>query len=117
MTSRRSGWRTCAVFLGGYMGSPRGSCCGHGATANTSRPACVVSGTASLATSRHGIRPMRVLAHIHTFNDADIIERTVAAVLGQTRRPDAVLIVDNASSDATLDRTFPDEVSVMRHTE
>ena len=39
---------------------------------------------------------MRVLAHIHTFNDADIIAATLAAVRHQTRPPDGILIVDNA---------------------
>jgi rhamnopyranosyl-N-acetylglucosaminyl-diphospho-decaprenol beta-1,3/1,4-galactofuranosyltransferase len=58
---------------------------------------------------------MRVLVHIHTFNDADIIDRTVDAVLHQTRPPDGILIVDNASTDGTLDRTFPEQVSVIRN--
>ena len=31
-------------------------------------------------------RSMRVLAHIHTFNDADIIERTIASPLGPASR-------------------------------
>ena len=58
---------------------------------------------------------MRVLAHIHTFNDADIVEQTVAAVRGQTRPPDAVLIVDNGSSDGTTERAFPPGVTVLRN--
>jgi rhamnopyranosyl-N-acetylglucosaminyl-diphospho-decaprenol beta-1,3/1,4-galactofuranosyltransferase len=58
---------------------------------------------------------MRVLAHIHTFNDADIIDGTLDAVRHQTRPPDAVLIVDNASTDGTLNRTFPEQVSVIRN--
>ena len=49
-------------------------------------------------------RPVRVLAHIHTFNDADIIDRTIEALLRQSRPVDGILVVDNASSDATLDR-------------
>ncbi len=60
---------------------------------------------------------MRVLAHIHTFNDADIIERTVEAVRNQTRPPDGILIVDNASKDGTVDRAFPEQVTVIRNTE
>src|SRR5215213_9556685 len=51
----------------------------------------------SLATSR-----MRVLAHVHTFNDADIIDATIDALQKQNRPLDAILVVDNASSDATL---------------
>lgn len=58
---------------------------------------------------------MRVLAHIHTFNDADIIDRTIGAVLRQTRRADAILIVDNASSDCTLDRPSLKNATVLRH--
>ena len=58
---------------------------------------------------------MRVWAHIHTFNDADIIDGTLAPVQHQTRPPDAILIVDNASTDGTLNRTFPEQVSVIRN--
>ena len=58
---------------------------------------------------------MRVLAHIHTLNDAAEIVRAVDALLGQTRPPDAIIIVDNGSTDATLDRTFPKQVTVIRH--
>jgi glycosyltransferase involved in cell wall biosynthesis len=58
---------------------------------------------------------MRVSAHIHKFNDADIIERAVEAVRRQIRQPDAIIIVDNASTDATLGRTVPEQVTVIRH--
>ena len=58
---------------------------------------------------------MRVLAHIHTYNDADVIGQILDALLRQTRRPDAILIVDNASTDKTLDRTFPEQVTVIRN--
>jgi glycosyltransferase involved in cell wall biosynthesis len=44
---------------------------------------------------------MRVLAHIHTFNDVDVIDRTIDAVRRQTRPVDGILIVDNASRDGT----------------
>jgi rhamnopyranosyl-N-acetylglucosaminyl-diphospho-decaprenol beta-1,3/1,4-galactofuranosyltransferase len=60
---------------------------------------------------------MKVLAHIHTFNDADIIDRMLDAVQTQTRPPDAVLLVDNASTDGTLDRVFPECVTVIRNSE
>ena len=43
---------------------------------------------------------MRVLAHIHTFNDADIIDGTIEAVRYQTRPVDGILVVDNASTTA-----------------
>lgn len=57
---------------------------------------------------------MKVLAHIHTFNDADVIQTTLGAVLGQTVPPDRVLIVDNASTDGTLDFDIPEGVAVVR---
>jgi GT2 family glycosyltransferase len=60
---------------------------------------------------------MRVLAHIHTFNDADIIDRTIEAVLGQTRPVDGLLVVDNASTDGTLDRASLRHATVLRHPE
>jgi rhamnosyltransferase len=60
---------------------------------------------------------MRVLAHIHTFNDADIIDRTIAAIQRQTRPVDEILVVDNASIDDTLDQTSLRHATVLRHTE
>jgi len=60
---------------------------------------------------------MRVLAHIHSFNDADIIEGTIQAVRSQTRVPDSILLVDNGSTDGTLDRVFPQDVTVSRNRE
>ena len=60
---------------------------------------------------------MRVLAHIHTFNDADIIDRTIAAVLGQTHAVDEILLVDNASSDDTLEQPLIKKTTVLRHAE
>jgi rhamnosyltransferase len=62
-------------------------------------------------------RPMRVLAHIHTFNDADIIDRTIEAVLRQTRPVDRILVVDNASTDGTLEQPSLKHAAVMRHPE
>ena len=60
---------------------------------------------------------MRVLAHIHTFNDADIIDRTIEAVLRQTHPVDGILIVDNASTDSTLERPSLRNATVLRHQE
>ena len=58
---------------------------------------------------------MRVLTHIHTFNDADIIDRTIAAVRRQTRPVDGILVVDNASKDATLEQpSLKDVTAVLR---
>ncbi len=58
---------------------------------------------------------MRILAHIVTFNAADIIDRVLDAIQNQTRPPDAILIIDNASTDGTLNRAFPEQVSVIRN--
>jgi GT2 family glycosyltransferase len=58
---------------------------------------------------------MRVLAHIHTLNAADVIEQGVAALGRQTRRPDSIIIVDNGSTDGTLDRAFPEQVAIIRN--
>jgi rhamnopyranosyl-N-acetylglucosaminyl-diphospho-decaprenol beta-1,3/1,4-galactofuranosyltransferase len=60
---------------------------------------------------------MRVLAHIHTMNDEAVIEQALEALRRQTRQPDAILIVDNASRDGTLNRVFPDSVTVIRNAE
>lgn len=60
---------------------------------------------------------MRVLAHIHTFNDADIIDQTIENVLKQTRPVDGILVVDNASTDATLVRTSLQDAKVLRERE
>lgn len=58
---------------------------------------------------------MRVLAHIHTFNDADVIDRTIDAVRRQTRPVDGILLVDNASSDRTLDQPSVKHATVLRN--
>jgi GT2 family glycosyltransferase len=57
---------------------------------------------------------MRILAHIHTFNDADIIERTIASLRAQTHPVDDILVVDNASRDDTLAQPAVNGVSVLR---
>jgi rhamnopyranosyl-N-acetylglucosaminyl-diphospho-decaprenol beta-1,3/1,4-galactofuranosyltransferase len=60
---------------------------------------------------------MRVLAHIHTMNDADVVEQLLEALRRQTRPPEAILVVDNASTDGTLNRTFPENVTIIRNPE
>ncbi len=57
---------------------------------------------------------MRILTHIHTFNDADIIDRTIEAVRRQTRPVDGILVVDNASKDATLAQPSLKDAIVLR---
>lgn len=58
---------------------------------------------------------MRVLAHIHTMNDAAVIEQLIEALRRQARPLDAILIVNNASTDGTLDRSFPENVKIVRN--
>ena len=60
---------------------------------------------------------MRVLAYIHTFNDADVIQQSIAALLRQTRAVDEILVVDNASTDGTLDQPGLQHATVVRHPE
>ena len=58
---------------------------------------------------------VRVLAHITTYNEAEFIDQALNALQRQTRRPDAIVIVDNGSTDGTLDRTFPGNVTLIRN--
>jgi rhamnosyltransferase len=58
---------------------------------------------------------MRVLAHVQTFNDADIIDRPIEALLQQTRPVEGILVVDNASIDGTLDQPSVKNATVLRH--
>src|SRR5579872_5843484 len=60
---------------------------------------------------------MRILAHIHTFNDADIIDRTIASVEAQTCAVDEIIVVDNASKDATLEQPLVKHATVLRQAE
>lgn len=60
---------------------------------------------------------MRILGHIHTFNDEEIIDRSLQALLEQTHQVDEIVLVDNASTDRTLARPFPKQVTVIQHQE
>jgi len=60
---------------------------------------------------------VRILGHIHTFNDDDVIDQTLSALLNQTLPLDEIVIVDNGSQDDTLNRTFLEKVHVIRHGE
>jgi rhamnopyranosyl-N-acetylglucosaminyl-diphospho-decaprenol beta-1,3/1,4-galactofuranosyltransferase len=60
---------------------------------------------------------MRVLAHVHTLNDEAVIEQVLGGIRRQTRPVDAIVLVDNASTDGTLDRTSPDDVTIYRNPE
>src|SRR5215813_3941034 len=52
-------------------------------------------------TAREGGQPMRVAAVVVTYNRRDLLLESLAAVLAQTRAPDSVIVVDNASEDGT----------------
>lgn len=60
---------------------------------------------------------MKILGHIHTFNDEEVIDRSLHALLDQTYPLDEIVLVDNASTDGTLQRNFPSKVTIIRHTE
>jgi rhamnosyltransferase len=60
---------------------------------------------------------MRVLAHIHTFNDADVIGPTIDAVRRQTRPVDEILVVDNGSTDSTLQQSSLKHATLLRHSQ
>ena len=52
-----------------------------------------------------------------TFNDAEVVERSLQALLDQTYPVEEVLIVDNGSTDGTVNRCFPKKATVIRHNE
>ncbi|HTV28535.1 MAG TPA: glycosyltransferase [Xanthobacteraceae bacterium] len=58
---------------------------------------------------------MRILGHLTTFNDAAVIDQALDAVRQQSRPLDAIVLVDNASTDGTLDRIFSNDVTVIRN--
>jgi rhamnopyranosyl-N-acetylglucosaminyl-diphospho-decaprenol beta-1,3/1,4-galactofuranosyltransferase len=58
---------------------------------------------------------MRILVHIHTWNDAGIVMTALDAVARQTRPVEGVLVVDNGSTDGTAELAFPASVTVIRH--
>lgn len=60
---------------------------------------------------------MRILGHIHSFNDEEVIDRSLTALLKQTHALDHIVLVDNGSTDGTLLRHFPENVTVIRHSE
>ena len=82
---------------------------------NPAKRADVGDGSAGLAASSLATSRMRV-AHIHTFNDADIIDGTIAALRAQTRPVDGI-VVDNASTDGTLAQPSVRHATVLRHPE
>ncbi len=74
----------------------------------------VASSEEKRSSDRVSTRP-RVLAHIHTLNDADVIERTIDSIRKQTLPVDEILVVDNASTDDTLAQPCLQYATVIRH--
>jgi rhamnosyltransferase len=60
---------------------------------------------------------MRVLALIFSFNDADVVEQPIKGILRQTHPVDEILLVDNGSTDGTVDQPAVKSVTVLRHHE
>lgn len=58
---------------------------------------------------------VKVLAYVHTFNSTDVIGAAVEALCRQTYPIPEILLIDNASTDGTLDRAFPDKVTIIRN--
>ena len=54
------------------------------------------------------------MGHIHTYNEGNVIDRSLQALLDQTYPVEEVLLVDNASTDNTLRRPFPEIVKIVR---
>ena len=60
---------------------------------------------------------MKILAYVHTYNDADAIDIAIDALCQQTFPIPEILLVDNASTDGTLDRPYPNKVTIIRNSE
>lgn len=58
---------------------------------------------------------MRILVHVHTWNDADVIGPALDAIRRQTVKVEEILIVDNGSTDGTPELAYPANVTVLRH--
>jgi rhamnosyltransferase len=58
---------------------------------------------------------MKVLSYLHTYNDAEVIDETIRALCKQTCPIPEILLVDNASTDGTLDRAFPSNVTIIKN--
>jgi glycosyltransferase involved in cell wall biosynthesis len=44
---------------------------------------------------------MKILAAIVTYNRSKLLERCIDHILGQTRKPDGLIVINNSSTDDT----------------
>ena len=58
---------------------------------------------------------MRVLAHVHTLNDEEVIGTTLRALREQTHPLEEIVVVYNGSTDGTLSALMEQPVTVIRH--
>jgi GT2 family glycosyltransferase len=58
---------------------------------------------------------VRILVHVHTWNDADVIGAALDAITRQTWAVEEILIVDNGSTDGTAELAYPEIVTLVRH--
>jgi GT2 family glycosyltransferase len=74
------------------------------------------TGTGIGAAAKAGETPPRVAVIIVNYNSGDMLRRCLAALREQDRTPDRVIVVDNASTDGSLDRAGADwpRVEVLR---
>ena len=59
--------------------------------------------TSITGTSTTGGDQPRVIAVVVTYNRRDLLTESLSAVLAQSRAPDAVIVMDNASTDGTAE--------------
>ena len=69
----------------------------------TSTTGTPTTGTPATGTPATGSEPSRVIAVVVTYNRRDLLAEALPAVLAQSRAPDAVLVIDNASTDGTAE--------------
>jgi rhamnosyltransferase len=60
---------------------------------------------------------MKILAHIHTLNDEEVIEQSLQALVDQTYPVQEILVVDNGSTDRTLEKLALTKVTVVCHSD
>lgn len=63
---------------------------------------------------------MRISVIIPTFNRLHVIQRAIDSVLRQTYRPEEVIVVDDGSTDKTVDflrKQYSTEIHILRNTE